>query len=294
MRQNSHCNRRPAAAPRSITTAALLLFSCLLWLSPAGAGKLPDSSPVPGGVVLLDLPAGKAPPRASYRDKPVMVLPDGTGFTAVVGLPLATRPGRHSLQVRYADGSTSQLDFEVRDKTYTSQHLTLKNKRMVNPEKRDMERIGREQRQIKKALATWNPRAPDSLRLKLPVDGPVSSPFGLRRFFNEQPRKPHSGLDLAAPEGTPILAPADGRIVDSGEYFFNGNTVFIDHGQGLVTMYCHMSRIDVQPGQSVRRGEVIGAVGKTGRVTGPHLHWGVSLNDARVDPTLFLEQQPGE
>ena len=294
MKRNHHYNQQPAAGPGIFTTGILILIACLLLPPPAIAVELPDSTPVPGGVVLIDLPAGKATPQVRYRDKPVMVLANGTGFTAVVGLPLATKPGRHSLQVRYADGSSTRLDFQVQDKTYTSQHITLKNKRMVNPEKRDMERIGHEQLQIKKALATWNTRAPDSLHFSLPVSGPVSSPFGLRRFFNEQPRKPHSGLDLAAPEGTPIRAPAGGRIVDSGEFFFNGNTVFIDHGQGLVTMYCHMSRIDVKPGQAIRRGEVIGAVGKTGRATGPHLHWGVSLNDARVDPTLFLEQQPPE
>ena len=120
----------------------------------------------------------------------------------------------------------------------------------------------------------------------------MSSPFGLRRFFNEQARKPYSGLDLAAAEGTPIKAPTAGRIADTGDFFFNGNTVFIDHGQGLVTMYCHMSRIDVEPGQQVAGGDIIGTVGKTGRVTGAHLHWGVSLNDARVDPMLFLNQPP--
>lgn len=292
MKRNSRSNRQPATGIRIFTTALQTLIACLLLLPPASAGRLPDSTPVPGGVVLVELPAGKAAPQARYRDKPVMVLANGAGFTAVVGLPLATKPGRHSLQVLFPDGTTTLLDFQVLGKTYTSQHITLKDKRMVNPEKRDMERIGREQRQIKKALATWNTQIPDSLRFSLPVNGPVSSPFGLRRFFNEQPRKPHSGLDLAAPEGTPIQAPASGHIVDSGAFFFNGNTVFIDHGQGLVTMYCHMSRIDVKPGQAVTRGEVIGAVGKTGRVTGPHLHWGVSLNDARVDPMLFLEQQP--
>ena len=174
------------------------------------------------------------------------------------------------------------------DKQYETQHITIKDKRKVNPEKRDMERITRETKTIKTALRHWSDQEAVPLNFIKPVDGPYSSPFGLRRFFNEQPRKPHSGLDIAAPEGAPILAPTSGTIIDTGAYFFNGNTVFIDHGQGLVTMYCHMSRIDVQPGQAVTAGEAIGLVGMTGRVTGPHLHWGVSLNDARVDPILFL------
>lgn len=262
-------------------------------LSPAAlATNLPDNSPVPGGVALIELSASDTAPRVSYNGKPVMVLASDDGYSAIVGLPLATQPGTHTLKVEYVNGEHAALDFTVLEKTYTSQHITLKNKRMVNPEKRDMERIGQEQQRIKQALATWNERTPDSLRFSLPVNGPVSSPFGLRRFFNEQARKPHSGLDLAAAEGTPITAPANGRILDTGDFFFNGNTVFIDHGQGLVTMYCHLSRIDVNPGQTVKGGDVIGAVGKTGRVTGAHLHWGVSLNDARVDPVLFLDQLP--
>ncbi len=220
-----------------------------------------------------------------------MVLPAGEAWSAVVGLPLTLKPGTHQLTVA-ANGNAVSRDFQVADKRYQAQHITIKNKRMVNPEKRDLQRIGREQKRIRKALATWNATSPDTLRFLLPVEGPLSSPFGLRRFFNEQPRKPHSGLDLAAAEGTPVKAPAGGRIVDTGDFFFNGNTVFIDHGQGLVTMYCHLSRIDVEPGQSVKPGEIIGAVGKTGRVTGAHLHWGVSLNDARVDPVLFLDQPP--
>jgi murein DD-endopeptidase MepM/ murein hydrolase activator NlpD len=221
-----------------------------------------------------------------------MVLATGSAYTAVVGLPLATKPGTHRLNIKDASGKVVSHKFTVTDKTYQSQHITIKDKRKVNPEKRDMERIGREQRQIKKALAAWNEQPPETLRFLLPVEGPVSSPFGLKRFFNEQPRRPHSGLDLAAAEGTPIRAPASGRIADTGDFFFNGNTVFIDHGQGLVTMYCHMSRIDVEPNQEVASGEIIGAVGKTGRATGAHLHWGVSLNDARVDPMLFLKQLP--
>jgi len=276
-------------------TLIRLLFpivAALTLLADALAIELPEAEAVPGGVALLELPAAETPPSATFNGKPVMVLANGSAYTAVVGLPLATKPGTHTLHIKNATGKVVSRKFTVTDKTYQSQHITIKNKRMVNPEKRDMERIGREQRKIKKALASWHEQPPETLHFLLPVEGPMSSPFGLRRFFNEQARKPHSGLDLAAAEGTPIKAPASGRIADTGDFFFNGNTVFIDHGQGLVTMYCHMSRIDVEPGQQVAGGEIIGAVGKTGRVTGAHLHWGVSLNDARVDPMLFLKQLP--
>jgi len=251
----------------------------------------PRAEPVPGGVALVELPSGNAATQASFDGKPVLLIPTGDTWTAVVGVPLGTRPGTHRLTLRENGGAPTTVDFRIGDKHYQEQHITIKDKRKVSPEKRDMERIGREQQRVKKALANWDPHMPDSLLFRLPVEAPVSSPFGLRRFFNELPRKPHSGLDLAAAQGTPVRAPAAGRISDTGDFFFNGNTVFIDHGHGLVTMYCHLSRIDVKPGQQVRTGDVVGLVGKTGRVTGPHLHWSVSLNDARVDPVLFLDHQ---
>ena len=277
---------------KTTTTLLSYLLGASL-LSTSQAARLPDAAAVPGGVALITLPASGNTSSVTLNGKPVMVVEDGDSQIAVVGLSLSARAGEHTLEIRDTDtGTLRKQAFRVTDKQYETQHITIKNKRKVNPEKRDMQRISKEQQLIRKALANHAARTPDSLRFQLPVNGPVSSPFGLRRYFNEQPRKPHSGLDLAAPEGTPIRAPAAGHISDTGDYFFNGNTVFIDHGQGLVTMYCHMSRIDVKPGQKVVVGEIIGTVGKTGRVTGPHLHWGVSLNDARVDPMLFLDEAP--
>ena len=252
-----------------------------------------DHTPVPGGIAAIRLPPDADPASVRFERQRVLITREEGETYAIVGLGLKLKPGMHYLEAKSRANKPLRLAFEVRDKTYETQHITIKDKRKVNPEKRDMERIRREQKRIGSALRHWSNNTGVTLDFLKPVDGPLSSPFGLRRYFNDQPRNPHSGLDIAAGEGAPIHAPAPGTIIDTGDFFFNGNTVFIDHGQGLITMYCHMSRIDVKPGQHVATGEIIGAVGKTGRVTGPHLHWGVSLNNARVDPQLFLVEDSG-
>jgi len=145
---------------------------------------------------------------------------------------------------------------------------------------------------LARVTATFTDSPPRSLRLAQPVPGPYSSSFGLRRVFNGQSRNPHSGMDIAASKGTPVAAAAAGRVIDTGDYFFNGRTVWIDHGAGLLTMYCHLDAITVNHGDTVAEGDLIGRVGATGRVTGPHLHWSVSLNRAMVDPALFLADAP--
>jgi len=294
-----HCLTR-YSPPRSTFHLSLLTFHLslltrhlslvtLLLLLPAWCIALPlDSTPVPGGIAVVRLPNDVAPATLRYRDRKVLVLQQDGEQSAVVGLSLGTKPGRHYLKAETTQGESLSIAFTVEDKAYEEQHITIEDKRKVNPEKRDMERITREKKQISAALQQWSAQPVVVIDFVKPVEGPTSSPFGLKRFFNEQPRNPHSGLDIAAPEGTPIRAPAPGTVIDTGNYFFNGNTVLIDHGQGLVTMYCHMSAIDVKPGTRVETGDVIGKVGMTGRVTGPHLHWGVSLNDARVDPVLFI------
>jgi len=266
----------------------LLVFFSLALFATLGSALSLDTTPVPGGIAVIPLPANADPATAHYHDKQVLITKTDDKLVAVIGLPLASKPGRHYLEVTDRQGKTLNLGFQVEDKVYEEQHITIKDKRKVNPEKRDMERITRESEQIKQALRHWSPEEDVVIEFRKPVNGPTSSPFGLRRFFNEQARKPHSGLDIAAPEGTPIQSPAPGTVLDTGDFFFNGNTVLLDHGQGLVTMYCHMSKIDVTPGQTVNTGDKLGEIGMTGRVTGPHLHWGVSLNDARIDPVLFL------
>jgi murein DD-endopeptidase MepM/ murein hydrolase activator NlpD len=268
---------------------ATLVFA-LFFSHSSVAVELPLQQLVPGGIAVLPITnATDKLPQAEYNGKPVMLIKNQNQWYAVVGIPLDAEIGQQKITVTLANDSNVTQTFIITDKAYETQRLIIADKRKVEPNEEDMQRITQEKVVTDKALAHWsNTLLSENLQLDLPVEGRLSSSFGLRRFFNDQPRAPHSGLDIAAPEGTPIKAPADGRVILSGDFFFNGNGIFIDHGQGLVTMYCHMSRIDVKEGQELKRGQIIGAVGMTGRVTGPHLHWGVSLNDARVNPSLFV------
>lgn len=266
----------------------LFAACCALLLAlPAHAegflGRLLDK-PVPGGVAVIDLGDGPTAPQVRYQDKPVLtVREDGKRWLAIVGIPLSVKPGEQRIE---ADGRS--LAFRVEPRHYREQRITLKNQRQVAPNPDDLKRIERELAEQTDAYRHFDPRQPSNLLFDKPVAGPLSSPFGLRRFFNGEERNPHSGLDFAVPAGTPVKAPAAGRVTLVGDYFFNGRTVFVDHGQGLVSMFCHLSRVDVKTGDELPRGAVLGRVGATGRATGPHLHWNVSLNDARVDPAIFI------
>ncbi|HSD96073.1 MAG TPA: peptidoglycan DD-metalloendopeptidase family protein [Sulfuricaulis sp.] len=258
----------------------------------AYAQELPTASPVPGGIAILPLAPDTEPaPVVHFADQRIMVMRHDGRWQAVVGLPLTLAPGPQMVTVRDSQGRTREFPFTVQSKEYAVQHLTLKNKRMVEPTEEDLARITREQAIILKAFSAWTDESIPSLRCLLPVHGSVSSVFGLRRFFNNEPRQPHSGIDIAARVGTPVVAPLAGTVIQTGEYFFNGKTVFLDHGQGLISMFNHLSRIAVENGARVSQGQKIGEVGMSGRVTGPHLHWTVSLNNSRVDPVLFLPEK---
>ena len=220
-----------------------------------------------------------------------MVIGDVIEWTAVVGIPLAATPGEAQISVLAPSGGKQAVQYRVEPKRYQEQHLKV-SPRTVDLSPEDQACYERERDHQLQVMATFTEQpagaALPSLRMQVPVPGRRSSSFGLRRVFNGQPRNPHSGMDIAAATGTPIVAPLPGRVIDVGDYFFNGGTVWLDHGQGLLTMYCHLSSMDVRVGDVLQAGDAFCKVGATGRVTGPHLHWGVMLNRAMVDPALFL------
>lgn len=245
--------------------------------------------PVPGGVAVIQLGHSQLAPKVTFEGKPVMVTQETKHqeWIALVGIPLSSTEPSQSIHIQTESGART-IHVEVQSKRYREQRITLNNTRQVNPLPDDLERIKRELEIQHEAYRSFRPETPSNLMLDRPVQGKLSSPFGLKRYFNGEARNPHSGLDFAAPTGTPVHSPAAGTITLVGDYFFNGKTVFIDHGQGLISMLCHLSAIDVKPGERVMRGQLVGKVGATGRATGAHLHWNVSLNDVRVDPAIFI------
>lgn len=231
---------------------------------------------------------------AHAGDVPLLVLGTPAGWTAVVGIALSAVPGEANISVQTDEGTVRTLRYHVAAKRYVEQHLKVEP-RTVDLSPEDLARFERERNHQLQVMATFTEAPadllarPGALRMRVPVTGRRSSSFGLRRVFNGQPRSPHSGMDIAAPTGTPVVAPLAGRVIDTGHYFFNGNTVWLDHGAGLLSMVCHLSRVAVAVGDEVRAGSTLGAVGATGRATGPHLHWGVMLNRTMVDPALFVD-----
>ena len=248
----------------------------------------PRALAVPGGVVRLSLGPAAQPPAAFAGEVPLLVFGDMIEWTAVVGIALSAPVGAaHITVAATADSPARQVPYTVADKRYREQRLTVAP-RTVDLSPENQARYERERDHQAVVMATFSTPRPERLLMQVPTPGRRSSSFGLRRVFNGQARNPHSGMDIAAATGTPVNAPLPGKVIDTGDYFFNGQTVWLDHGGGLLSMVCHLSAIHAQVGDVVQTGQRIGAVGTTGRATGPHLHWGVMLNRSMVDPALFL------
>ena len=267
--------------PQSLMSL-VISFALLIGLALPATTAFADATSVPGGVYAWSVPAGASDIR--FQNNPVFVV----GQTALVGIPIRQALGQAQITFVYG-GQNQTHTFEIVDKRYTEQRITLQNKEMVSPNPKQLERIRAESKRQRAIYATVSAPMDLSTGFSMPLEGITTSLYGHRRFFNDQPRSPHSGLDIAAPTGTPIVAPAQARVALVDDLYYNGKSVFLDHGQGLITMYCHLSEQTVSTGELVQQDQVIGLVGATGRVTGPHLHWSVSLNGYRIDPLAFRE-----
>jgi murein DD-endopeptidase MepM/ murein hydrolase activator NlpD len=244
-------------------------------------------SPVPGGVAIIAIQGKQHAPEVTYRGEPVLLRRGPGGWQAVVGIPLSAKPGQDTVEV---DGHA--VAFTIRPKRYPEQRVHVEDQRKVTPNAEDEARIAKEQLLMGPAWKAWPERLSPSLAFRQPTPGSLTASFGLRRIFNGVPRSPHSGLDIRAPQGQAVRAPAAGVVVLTGDFFYSGNAVFLAHGEGVVSLLCHLSKITVKQGQVLKAGDLLGEVGTTGRSTGPHLHWSLSLNNARIDPRLFLGSKP--
>ena len=267
-------------------TAALVAFASLL--APAIA------APVPGGLAKVDLGSGDAAPHlrpeARVGESRVLVMREGGRWYAIVGIALATEPGsRLTVDVEYPGGSRGSYEIPVGTKKYREQHLKVPAER-DDLSAHELEQFERERARLTQLLRTFSEPPPATLALVAPARGRRTGSFGLRRVINGLPRNPHTGLDIAAPTGTPVLAAAGGRVIDRGTYFFLGETVVLDHGHGLISLYSHLRKSYPQVGESVAASAPIGEVGATGRATGPHMHFAVYLNGVAVDPALLLRR----
>ncbi len=270
--------------PSLLRPAILLLAGLVLG---AAEDPLPfKASPVPGGVALVALHGQARPSRVTFRGEPVLVRRSGSGWAAVVGIPLSAKAGQEQIEV---DGQS--LPFTIRAKHYPEQRVQLKDARKVTPNAEDEARIAKEQVLMGPAWKAWPAGLSPALSFQQPTPGRLTASFGLRRIFNGVPRSPHSGLDIQAPQGQAVRAPAPGVVVLTGDFFYSGNAVFLAHGEGVVSLLCHLSKISVKEGQVIKTGDLLGEVGSTGRASGPHLHWSISLNDARIDPGLLLRSR---
>lgn len=254
----------------------------------AASIAMPSHTPRPGGVAVFAIDSEDRP-RVFLEDRQALVIRTEGEWTAIVGIPLNHEPGTPlRVSVKRSGLADEKKTIDLESANYRVQRLDV-DRKYVDPGQKALERIFRERDVIDAALTNWRDQELTDVALSVPVPGSRSSSFGSRRIFNDQPRSPHKGMDIAAITGTPITSPMSGIVTATGDFYFNGNTIIVDHGQGLITLFCHLSEIDVIDGRSVDASDLLGKVGATGRVTGSHLHFATYLNGTAVDPVILLK-----
>ena len=286
-------------------------FSMLVWLLVSGVAPRMNQEPVapacgirilqraralqPGEVVLLTVesPTPQSHVEAMVFGKtfPFFAAGEGRTWTGLVGIDLEAAAGAYNVKIKLTDklGKVRVCDhpFRIRSKEFPTRELTVDEK-FVTPPRDVLGRIEEEGKRVTAIFAEVDEQRYWRGAFSVPVPGPSISSFGKRNIMNGKPRSPHSGVDLEAEAGTPISAPNAGKVVLADDLYYSGNTIIIDHGQGLYSYFAHLSRFSVKPGDRVARGDIVGRVGATGRVTGPHLHWSVRLVGTRVDPLSLI------
>ena len=270
---------------------SLLLLPTLLLAFPALPAADAPASDAPGRVARLRLGEADPAPQATLDGRRLMVRRERGEWVALAGIPLSAKAGaRLKVEVTYGSGKRAVLPVAVVHKRYLTQHITVSAEQADLPPEQ-LALYEKEREHLQRVLRTFTEPGPQGLAMLQPVDGRRSATFGLRRIINGVARSPHGGMDIAAPTGTPVAAARAGKVVDAGEYLFLGRTIVLDHGQGMLTLYSHLSAVHAVAGDSVKEGATIGEVGATGRATGPHLHFSVYLNAVSVDPAIFLKPQ---
>jgi murein DD-endopeptidase MepM/ murein hydrolase activator NlpD len=260
------------------------MTSLLFLLTLAGAFTVePPVVPVGG---LARVAVDGAEPSGTFDGTPLAFFRSGAEWIALVGIDLDRKPGRYPIHVT-SGGSASHRDLVVRERRFPVERLTVPRK-YTELDAATLRRARREQQLLDSLWARLDGERLWRGEFVMPADGPAGSPFGLRRFFNGEPRSPHAGVDFRAPAGAAVLAANRGRVTLAKSLFFTGNTIVLDHGLGLFTIYVHLSKMSVAEGAMVDKAAEIGKVGATGRATGPHLHFAVRVGEARVDPMALL------
>ena len=289
--RNAECGVRNRKTNTSLMLVVLILtILCLPLIAFAETTQQPKiifepNTPGPGDIMVVIVKGVDGPVEGKFGDRKIYFNPAKESVKAVVGIDLFTEPGDYTLELS-VNGIALTRTVKVIKKKYPVQKLTLP-KDMVELSPENEARVEREQKEV---AAVWpNETERDwSGDFVNPRQGKIAGKFGLRRIINNIPKSPHSGVDVEAEEGEEVRAPNNGIAVKTDALFYSGNSVFLDHGQGIYTMFFHLSKILVTPGQAVKKGDVIGLVGSTGRATGPHLHWGVRMQGARVDPLELI------
>ena len=243
---------------------------------------------IKGGLLVEEISENEYKKGFKLNNVNLLTYAEGYKYFLIYGIPYNSKIGSNVIKITSNSNLIDKvINFEVRNKDFQTQYITV-SKKYTTPSKMDLLRIKKERGFLISSKKKWIDINPE-LKFIHPVKGTVTGVYGTRRFYNKQEGKAHNGLDIAAKKGTTIMAPSTGSVLLTGNYFYNGKFVFLDHGRGLKSIFIHMDKINVSKGQIIKKGEKIGEVGSTGKSTGAHLHWSLILNKTYVNPKAFLE-----